>query len=58
MEEFNYAGAMAELETLARKMEDPSTGLDEIDGCMKRSDELIGLCRAYLRTMRNKTEDL
>ena len=50
MEEFNYNEAVAELEKIATRVEDPATGLDEIDRCIRRSDELIGRCREYLRT--------
>jgi len=57
-EKFDYNEAMAELEKLALRVEDPATGLDEIDRCIKRSDELIGRCREYLRTTRNKIENL
>ena len=57
-EKFDYNEAMAELEKLALRVEDPATGLDEIDRCIKRSDELIGRCREYLRATRNKIENL
>ena len=30
----------------------------DIDALIKRSDELISLCRNYLRTIRNKTSEL
>lgn len=52
--EFNYAEAVRELELIAAKVEDPSTGLSEIDACMKRSGELVKACRDYLRTAREK----
>ena len=58
MEEFNYNEAVAELEKIAARVEDPATGLDEIDRCIKRSDELIGRCREYLRTVRQTTDNL
>ena len=57
-EQFDYNAAVAELEKIAERVEDPATGLDEIDRCIKRSDELIGRCREYLRSARNKTETL
>lgn len=57
-EKFDYNEAIAELEKIAARVEDPATGLEEIDRCIKRSDELIGRCREYLRTARQKTEDL
>ncbi|MBP5336678.1 MAG: exodeoxyribonuclease VII small subunit [Bacteroidales bacterium] len=55
---FDYNEAVAELEKIAARVEDPATGLDEIDRCIKRSDELIGRCREYLRTARQKTDNL
>lgn len=58
MEGFDYDRAVAELEQIALKVEDPSTGLGEIDRCIRRSDELIARCRAYLRGIREKTEEL
>ena len=58
MEKFNYAKAMAELESIAARVEDPATGLDDIDRYIKRSEELIDSCRNYLRTAREKIETL
>ena len=55
---FDYNEAVAELEKIAARVEDPATGLDEIDRCIKRSDELIGRCREYLRTVRQTTDNL
>ena len=57
-EKFDYNEAIAELEKIAVRVEDPATGLDEIDRCIKRSDELIGRCREYLRTTRDQMENL
>ena len=51
-EEFDYAKAMEELEAIAVKVEDPNTGIGEIDRYMKRSQELITACREYLRGAR------
>ena len=56
MEEFDYQKAIAELEKIAEKVEDPSTGLDDIDRYVKQSEELISKCRAYLRTVREKVD--
>lgn len=55
---FNYAEAVMELERLAEKVEDPSTGIDDIDAYIKRSDELVGSCRAYLRGMRERVDSI
>ncbi len=60
MEIFDYNEAVAEIEAIATKVEDPNTGIEDIDKYMKRSEELIGKCRAYLRGAReklNKTEE-
>lgn len=57
-DQFDYALAMAELEKIARKVEDPSTALDDVEKYIRRSDELIAKCREYLRTMKTKTETL
>ena len=56
--QFDYNEAIAELEKIAARVEDPATGLDEIERCIRRSDELIGRCREYLRTVRQTTETL
>ena len=52
-EKFEYAKAIEELETIAAKVEDPSTGIGDIDRYVKRSQELIESCRAYLRGARD-----
>lgn len=58
MEGFDYAKAVEELESIAIKVEDPHTGIDDIDKYIKRSQELVEACRAYLRGVREKVEDL
>lgn len=54
---FEYAKAIEELEAMASKVEDPQTGIGDIDRYMKRSQELIEACRAYLRGAREKLEN-
>lgn len=56
-EKFDYAKAMAELEGVATKIEDPKTSLDEIGGLVTRSKELIEQCRNYLRSVRESIEE-
>jgi len=56
MEDFDYQKAVAALEQLAEKVEDPSTGLEDIDRYVKQSEELISKCRAYLRSVREKVD--
>ena len=58
MAEFDYTKAMAELEEIAARVSDPQTGLDDISKYIKRSEELIGSCRTYLRTAREQVETL
>jgi predicted nucleic acid-binding Zn-ribbon protein len=55
-EEFDYKKAVEELEAIAAKVEDPSTGIGDIDKYMKRSQQLIEACRAYLRGAREALE--
>ena len=57
MEEFDYAKAVEELESIAAKVEDPDAGIDDIDRYIKRSQELIEACRAWLRGAREKLND-
>ena len=52
-EKFEYFKAVEELETIAAKVEDPATGIGDIDRYMKRSQQLIQDCRAYLRGARD-----
>jgi exodeoxyribonuclease VII small subunit len=56
MKDFDYNKALEKLETIARAVEDPATGLDDIDKYVKQSEELIGKCREYLRSVREKAE--
>lgn len=57
-EEFDYSKAVEELEAIAARVEDPQTGIEDIDKCIKRSEELISACRAYLRGAREKLESM
>ena len=58
MNTFDYQRALAELEKIAETVEDPSTGLDDIDKYVKRSSELISSCRSYLRSVRDKINEM
>lgn len=55
-EKFEYTKAIEELEAIALKVEDPDTGIEDIDRYIKRSEELISACRAYLRGAREKLD--
>lgn len=57
-EKFDYNEAVAELERIAVRVEDPATGLDDIDRYIRRADELIGRCREYLRSVRTQIDTL
>ena len=50
---FDYKKAMEELEAIAAKVEEPQTGIEDIDKYIKRSQELISQCRDYLRGARD-----
>ena len=58
MMEFDYTKAVEELEAIAAKVEDPQTGVDDIDKYIKRSQELIEACRNYLRGVRGQVDAL
>ncbi len=57
-DKFDYAKAIAELEDIAAKVENPKTPLDDIGGLVKRSKEIMEKCRKYLRTIREEVEDM
>ena len=57
-QKFDYGKAIEELEAIAAKVEDPKTGIDDIDKYIKRSEELISACRDYLRGVREKVEGM
>ena len=54
--EFDYTEAVEELEAIAAKVEDPQTGIADIDKYIRRSEELIEACRSYLRGARERLE--
>lgn len=55
---FDYSKAINRLEEIAKKVEDPQTGLDEMDKYLAESEELITKCREYLRTAREKLSNI
>ena len=57
-DQFDYTKAVAELAGIVRKVEDPSTGLDEIDALVARSRDLSRQCREYLRGVKDKIDAL
>ena len=56
-EKYDYAKAMAELEGIAVKVEDPKTSLEDIGALVSRSKTLIEQCRNYLRSVRESIEE-
>lgn len=57
-DKFDYAKAIAELEEIAAKVENPETRLDDIDKLVGRSRELLEQCRNYLREVKEKIDSL
>ena len=55
-QKFDYSKAIEELEAMAAKVEDPQTGIGDIDKYMKRSQELLQACREYLRGARESLD--
>lgn len=54
--DFDYIGAVSQLEEIARKVESPDCSLADIDANIRRSEAIIGACRAWLRGLRERTE--
>jgi exodeoxyribonuclease VII small subunit len=57
-EKFDYAKAIAELEEIARQVEDPATRLDDIDALVARSKVLLDSCRKYLRSVKERIDSI
>ncbi len=57
-EKFDYNKAVAELEEIARLVENPDTGIEDIDKYIKKSEKLISACRAWLRDSSEKLDNL
>ncbi len=55
--EFDYTKAMAELEQIAAKVENPDTSLDDIGALVGKSKDLVTQCREYLRTVRESVNE-
>lgn len=56
-EKFDYTKAVAELDAIAAKIEDPKTSLDDIGALVSRSKVLIKECREYLRSVRESIQE-
>ena len=57
-EKFDYAKAIAELDEIARQVEDPATRLDDIDALVARSKVLLDSCRKYLRSVKERIDSI
>ena len=57
-DKFDYSKAIAELEEIAARVENPDTRLDDIDALVGRSRELLKQCRDYLRGIKEKIDSL
>ena len=57
-EKFDYDAAVAELEAIAQKAEDPRTAVEDMEKMIRHSAELVQACRAYLRGAREKVAAL
>ena len=58
MEKFDYAKAVETLEKILAKVEDPASGVDDIDKYVKQAEELTSRCREYLRGVREKVDEI
>ena len=58
MEKFDYAKAVATLEEILANVEDPATGIDDIDKYVRQAEELTARCREYLRSVREKVDTI
>lgn len=58
MEQFEYKKAVETLEKILAKVEDPATGIDDIDKYVRQAEELTSRCREYLRGVREKVDTI
>ena len=58
MEKFEYKKAVETLEKILAKVEDPATGIDDIDKYVRQAEELTSRCRDYLRGVREKVDTI
>jgi exodeoxyribonuclease VII small subunit len=56
MEKFDYKEAVERLEQILAKVEDPATGVDDIDKYVRQAEQLTARCREYLRGVREKVD--
>ena len=56
MEKFDCKEAVERLEQILAKVEDPATGVDDIDKYVRQAEQLTARCREYLRGVREKVD--
>ncbi len=49
MEKMSYNEAVAQLEEIVKKIEDPNVNLNEVEGLVKRAVELVEYCKGELK---------
>lgn len=57
MKNFDYNAAVAELEKIELRVQDPSTPLEETVKLLERSRTVVEECRNYLRSVRESLEE-
>ncbi len=53
-----YSEAIAEVEALIKKMEQPDNNLENLTSQVKRASELLNFCKAQLILTKNEVENL
>lgn len=53
-----YSEAIAEVEALIKKMEQPDNNLENLTSQVKRASELLNYCKAQLILTKNEVENL
>ncbi len=49
MEKVSYNEAVAQLEEIVKKIEDPNVNLNDVEGLVKRATELVAYCKDELK---------
>lgn len=57
-ENMTYSEAIAEVEALIKKMEQPDNNLENLTSQVKRASELLNYCKAQLILTKNEVENL
>ncbi len=57
-ENMTYSEAIAEVEALIKRMEQPDNNLENLTSQVKRASELLTFCKAQLLLTKNEVENL